>query len=133
MSGATLLLLALLATPGVTGYPAGSDVKVLSEDGKAVGPLARLRVPGKYTVFDFYADWCSPCKLVDARLREIAGQRKDVAVRKLNVVDFDTPLASEMGPDFDSLPWIVVFAPDGKRTDVIGADWARLEKALGGK
>ncbi len=114
----------------LAGYPAGADVRVLTRDGRAVGPLDELRARGKYTVFDLYADWCAPCKLVDVRLREIVAKRRDVAVRKLNVVDFDSPLAAEMGPQFDSLPWLVVFSPSGRRQDVVGLDLAQLDDAL---
>jgi copper chaperone CopZ len=112
-------------------YPEGSDMKVLSPDGSAVGKLDTLRVADKYTVFDVYAEWCGPCRDVDARLREIVGARQDVAVRKLNVVDFDTPLARELGSRLDALPYVVVFDPAGKRTDIVGADFGKLDKALG--
>jgi thiol-disulfide isomerase/thioredoxin len=111
-------------------YPAGADFVVLSKAGEAVGPLPKRRVPGKYTVFDLYADWCGPCRLVDTRLREIVAARPDVAVRKLNVVDFDTPLAREMGPGFDALPYVVVFTPSGKRVEITGIDFPKLDKAL---
>jgi copper chaperone CopZ/thiol-disulfide isomerase/thioredoxin len=112
-------------------YPAGADMKVLSRDGSAVGKLDQLRVPDKYTVFDVYAEWCGPCRFVDARLREIVSARRDVAVRKLNVVDFDTPLAKELGSRLDALPYVIVFDPAGKRTDIVGADFGKLDKALG--
>ena len=112
------------------GYPAGADVVLLSPDGRAVGSLEKLRVAGKYTVFDVYADWCGPCRLVDARLRELVGQRQDLAVRRLNVVDFDSPLSSELGPNFGALPYLIVFTPAGKRSDIEGADFARLDRAL---
>jgi copper chaperone CopZ len=117
----------------VEKYPEGSDMKVLSPDGSAVGRLDKLRVPDKYTVFDVYADWCGPCRFVDTRLREIVSARKDVAVRKLNVVDFDTPLAKELGPRLDALPYVIVFDPAGKRTDIVGADFGKLDKALGAR
>lgn len=112
-------------------YPAGADMKVLSADGSAVGKLDALRVPGKYTVFDVHAEWCGPCRFVDARLREVVAARPDVAVRKLNVVDFDTPLARELGPRLEALPYVIVFDPAGKRTDIVGADFGKLDKALG--
>lgn len=112
------------------GYPPGADVQLLSPDGRAVGSLERQRVPGKHTVFDVYADWCAPCRLVEARLRELLGERSDIAVRRLNVVDFESPLAGELGPDFEALPYLVVFSPSGKRTDINGADFARLDRAL---
>jgi thiol-disulfide isomerase/thioredoxin len=111
-------------------FPAGADVVVLSKDGSAVGPLEKLRVPGKYTVFDLYADWCGPCRQVDARLREIVAARKDVAVRKLNVVDFDSPLSRQMGPVLEALPFVVVYSPTGKRTEISGIDFPKLDKAL---
>jgi thiol-disulfide isomerase/thioredoxin len=106
-------------------------MKVLSADGSAVGKLDNLRVPDKYTVFDVYAEWCGPCRFVDARLREVVAARKDVAVRKLNVVDFDTPLAKELGARLEVLPYVIVFDPAGKRTDIQGADFGKLDRALG--
>jgi copper chaperone CopZ len=112
-------------------YPAGADVQTLTTDGAAQGALQKKRVDGKYTVFDLYADWCGPCRLVDEKLRAIAGSRSDVAVRRLNVVDFESPLAREMGPSFDTLPYVVVFTPRGKKVEIVGADFAKLEKALG--
>ena len=139
---AVLLLLPPAARADATGpgqgawlaaekYPEGSDMKVLSADGSAVGKLEKLRVTGKYTVFDVYAEWRGPCRFVDARLREIVSRRKDVAVRKLNVVGFDSPLARELGPRLDALPYVVVFDPAGKRTDIVGADFGKLDRALG--
>jgi copper chaperone CopZ len=111
-------------------YPAGTDVQVLSPDGRAVGSLEKQRVPGKHTVFDVYADWCGPCRLVDERLRQLVTERTDIAVRRLNVIDFESPLAGELGPNFEALPYLIVFSPSGKRTDIEGADFAKLDKAL---
>ena len=114
-------------------YPAGADVQWLSRDGSAVGPLPKLRAAAKYTVFDVYADWCGPCRAVDERLRDIVGQRTDVAVRKLNVVDFESPLGKELGSRLEALPYLVVFTPSGKRIDIAGADMEKLDKALAAK
>lgn len=111
-------------------YPRGADVVVLTETGAAVGPLEKLRVAGKYTVFDVYADWCGPCRVVDARLRELTEHRQDIAVRKLDVVDFKSPLAREMGAKLKALPYLVIFAPDGRRTDLMGANTQKLTAAL---
>jgi copper chaperone CopZ len=114
-------------------YPAGADVVTLTESGQAVGPLEKLRVPGKYTVFDVFADWCSPCRVEDKRLREIVTGRTDIAVRKLNVVSFTSPLARELGSRLSALPHVVVFTPDGKRTDISGLHVDKLTAALAAK
>jgi thiol-disulfide isomerase/thioredoxin len=109
-------------------YPAGADVQELNKDGEGVGPLDKLRVADKFTVFDVYADWCGPCRDVDKRLREIVAKRPDVAVRKLDMVDFDSPLARELG--IEMLPFVVVYTPAGKKTEIKGAELGKIEKAL---
>ncbi len=114
-------------------YPAGADVRLVTDDGSAVGPLEKLRVSGKYTVLDVFASWCGPCRLIDARLRELCASRRDLAVRKLNLVDFDTPLAGQLGPRLSALPHLIVFTPSGKRIEFEGYDPERLTKALAAK
>ena len=40
----------------------------------------------KQTVLlDFYADWCGPCKMIAPILEEIAAEREDVKIGKINV------------------------------------------------
>lgn len=114
-------------------WPEGLDVATLTGDGSAVGPLESLRVAGKYTVLDVYADWCGPCRVVDEHLRDLATARTDLAVRKLNVVNFKTPLAKSLGTRLKALPYVVVFAPDGRRTDITGLALDKLDAALGAK
>ncbi|HUG52883.1 MAG TPA: cation transporter [Vicinamibacteria bacterium] len=114
-------------------YPPGADVAWLTKDGSKVGPLPRLRVQGKYTVFDIYADWCGPCRTVDEHLRTVVAARPDVAVRKLDLVDFDSPLAGELGSRLEALPYVVVFTPSGKRIDIAGAELKKIDKALAAK
>jgi len=108
--------------------PGGLDTLLVTPDGSAVGPLESLRVPGKFTVFDLFADWCGPCALVDQELHQILEGRNDVAVRKLNVQTFESPLSDEL--QLQALPYLVVFTPGGERKEIEGADLQELRNSL---
>lgn len=55
---------------------------------------------------DFYADWCGPCKMMGPVMEEIASEREDVKVVKINVDD-DMELAQKFG--VMSIPTFIVF------------------------
>jgi thiol-disulfide isomerase/thioredoxin len=111
--------------------PESADLRWLARSGEAVGELAPLAVKGKVTVFDFYADWCAPCRKVDLFMYGVLARRGDVALRKLNVVSWDTPLAKEQLANAASLPHLVVMGRDGKVIKTVtGLDLPALEAAI---
>ncbi len=112
-------------------YPRGVDVAVLTRDGAALGPLEKLRVRGKVTIFDTYADWCVACRPMDQHVREFVRTHPHVAVRKLNLARWDSPLAREFGPRLTALPHVVVFTPDGRRREFDGATWEQVAATMG--
>jgi len=59
----------------------------------------------KLVLLDFYADWCGPCRMVAPLLHEIAEERPDVLVGKINV-DEEPELAEAYG--VYSIPTLVV-------------------------
>ena len=70
------------------------------------------------TLVDFYADWCGPCRMVSPVVDEIAEERSDITVGKVNVDD-ENALAMKYG--VMSIPTLIVFK-DGKETArIVGA------------
>lgn len=59
----------------------------------------------KPVLLDFYADWCGPCKMVAPILSEIAKERDDIVVGKVNVDD-NMELAQAFG--VMSIPMLAV-------------------------
>ena len=91
--------------------PAG-DVADLVHQGE-LAPLDG--VEGKWTVFDFWAPWCEACKTLDKDLRALARGDARVAVRRVNIVDFESPIAVRELPGATVLPRVRLVSPDGQR------------------
>jgi thiol-disulfide isomerase/thioredoxin len=109
----------------------GADLRRLSEAGEDVPSLEAHVVRGKVTVFDFYADWCAPCRKIDAHVFRLLNARDDVALRKLNVVSWETPLARRHLTNVASLPYVVIYGKDGRLVRAIsGVDLTALDRAI---
>lgn len=59
---------------------------------------------------DFWASWCGPCKMLSPIVEEIASERSDIKVGKVNV-DEQEELAEKFS--IMSIPCVIVFR-DGK-------------------
>ena len=64
-----------------------------------------IKAESKTVLLDFYADWCGPCRMVGPIVHEIADERDDIVVGKINV-DEQPELAMQFG--VMSIPTLVV-------------------------
>ena len=78
----------------------------------------------KKVLLDFWAPWCAPCRMVVPIVEEIADERPDIKVGKINV-DEEVELASQFG--IMSIPTLVVIE-NGKIVDQ--AMGARSKEAI---
>lgn len=84
---------------------------------------------GKLMMVDFWAEWCGPCRMVSPIVDEIAGERDDIVVGKVNV-DEQNELAARFG--VMSIPTLLVFKGGEIVSKAVGArPKAELLKLLG--
>lgn len=75
--------------------------------------LNLIKSSKKPVLLDFYAEWCGPCRTIAHIIEEIAEERNDILVAKINI-DNEPEIASEF--NVRSIPSLFVIK-DGKITN----------------
>jgi len=99
--------------PAPSGASAGNGHPVTLSD----AGFSQQIGSGKWLV-DFWAPWCGPCRMIAPLLDEIASQRDDLRVGKLNV-DENQRTASQYRAM--SIPLLVFFQDGVEKGRVVGA------------
>ena len=67
---------------------------------------------------DFWAPWCGPCRIIAPHLEELAGEREDLRIVKLNVDD-NPQTAAQF--NVMSIPMLLLFKNGQVAHQIIGA------------
>ena len=96
----------------------GPEPREVSLGGQEV-KLSDYTVPGKTTIFDFYSEFCPPCRAIAPLVKKLHEARSDLAVVEVDInrpglkaIDWESPIAKEF--QLDSIPHFKVYGPDGK-------------------
>lgn len=79
--------------------------------------LAKHLAPGKFTIFDFWAEWCGPCHLLTPKLERLVHESDGrIALRTIDLVKWDSPVAAQATEELElpGLPYVRIYGPDGK-------------------
>ncbi len=68
-------------------------------------------------LLDFWASWCGPCRMLSPILDQLADERSDIKLGKINV-DEQPELASRF--DVMSIPTLVVYKNGQKVNEAVG-------------
>jgi thioredoxin 1 len=78
---------------------------------------------------DFWAEWCGPCRMIAPVIEQIAGERSDIVVGKLDV-DENVEIAQRY--HVTGIPFVAIFEHGQISKYAVGAmPKAQLERALG--
>jgi thiol-disulfide isomerase/thioredoxin len=101
------------------GAAAPKKQKVSYIPGAQAVDIAQYAVAGETTIFDFYSEYCGPCRMISPHLERLDKARADVSVVKVDInrpgvrgIDWGSPVARQYG--LQSVPHFKIYGPEGK-------------------
>jgi thioredoxin 1 len=102
----------------------GHSIEVISH-GAQVDINQHLAL-GNVTVVDFYADWCGPCRQLSPSLEQMATSDPDVALRKIDIVNWRTAVVQQF--NIHSIPQVNIYDRSGRLVGtVVGVDFEKVK------
>lgn len=74
--------------------------------------IEKHAIKGGITIFDFYADWCGPCRQIDPMLKKFVKKNKGFYLRKINIVKWGSPIAKKY--KINSIPSLWIMGKNGQ-------------------
>ncbi len=104
------------AKTGMAGAGAESAIQWFPYSDSLLEQASRERKP---VFIDFYADWCAPCKELDAKTcsaPEVISRSRDFVMLKVDLTSTDDPKAEELRTQYQvkGVPTLVFLRPDGR-------------------
>ena len=90
----------------------------------AIGERVNLEdylVDGKIVIFDFYAEWCGPCKVLGPMLEDLAKSDEDILLRKIDIVNWNSAVCGQYGIQY--VPNVRVYDKKGRQVGTETSDY----------
>src|SRR5207237_4565278 len=103
----------------------GQSIEVISHGQKI--DISKHLALGNVTIVDFYADWCGPCKAVEPTIQQLAKSDPEIAVRKIDIVKWASPVATQY--HVSTIPRVEIYGRKGELVGTVkGADTAQVRQ-----
>jgi len=99
------------AVSAVVGIGGTTDKIELISNGENVD-LKQYLVKDHIVIFDFYADWCGPCKILGPKIEELINKNEKLLLRKINIVNWNSEVAKQYQIQF--VPNVRVYDTQGQ-------------------
>ncbi|MCK5707666.1 MAG: thioredoxin family protein [Candidatus Aureabacteria bacterium] len=101
-------------------------IKTISKGSKV--NIKSNTVRGYVVVFDFYADWCGPCKVLGPKLEDLIKKYDDVILRKINIDNWGSPVAKQH--KITSIPSVSVYDKKGHMVGSSTSNFSVIKKNI---
>ena len=106
------------AAPATPAVPAAEVAKIRTISRGQQVKLEDYAVPGKTTIFDFYSEFCGPCRLLSPKLEKLVNSRDDLLLVKVDInrpgvqsIDWQSPVAKQYA--LRGIPHLKVYGSNG--------------------
>ncbi|MDD5491053.1 MAG: thioredoxin domain-containing protein [bacterium] len=102
-------------------------IKLISNGEKV--DLKQYLVKDYVVVFDFYADWCGPCKVLGPKIEELVNKDSKLLLRKINIVNWSSDVSKQYLIQF--VPNVRVYNTQGQLVGEPTPDYDAIVQYIG--